>query len=140
MANNVDVVKGLYEAFAKGDIPGVLSGLDPQIEWTDAEGFPTAGTFRGHDAVVQNVFMPVGTDWEGFAVRPGEFLDAGEAVVVTGRYSGTYKATGTSMEADFAHVWKLRDGKAVTFKQFADTALVQAAVWGTKFQQRAVPA
>jgi uncharacterized protein len=140
MANNVELVKGMYDAFAKGDIPTVLASFDPQIEWTDAEGFPTAGTFHGPDAVLQNVIMPLGTDWEGFAVRPEEFLDAGEAVVVTGRYSGTYKATSTAMEADFAHVWKFRDGKAVSFKQFADTALVQAAVWGRQFQQRAVPA
>ena len=32
------------------------------------------------------------------------------------------------MEADFAHGWRLRDGKVVGFKQYVDSALVQKAI------------
>jgi uncharacterized protein len=59
---------------------------------------------------------------------PQEFLDAGAAVVVLGRYAGRYKATGRAMEADFGHVWRLRDHKVVGFKQYVDSALVQRAI------------
>ena len=64
---------------------------------------------------------------DGWKVSPKEFIEAGERVVVTGKYSGTCKATGKSFEADFAHIWTIHDGKAANFVQYADTALVQEA-------------
>ena len=47
---NVDGVRGVYDAFAKGDVPAVLGFLAPDIEWTEAEGFPYGGTYNGPDA------------------------------------------------------------------------------------------
>jgi ketosteroid isomerase-like protein len=127
-AGDAELVKGIYAAFARGDVAGVLGAMHPDIEWTEAEGFPYAGTYRGPDAIVQNVFMKLGSEWEGFQVRPHEFLEPGSAVVVFGRYSGRYRATGRAMEADFAHVWRLRDRKVAAFKQYVDSALVQRAI------------
>jgi len=43
-------------------------------------------------------------------------------VVVTGRYRGRSKRTGAVLDAPFAHIWRFRDGKAVEFRQFLDTA------------------
>ena len=126
--NNVDLIRGAYDAFAKGDVPTVLGLLSPDINWTEAEGFPYGGTYVGPRAVLENVFMRLGTEWEGFAAVPHEFIDGGDSVVALGKYSGTYKATGKSSQADFAHVWKMKDGKAVKFVQYVDTALVQRAL------------
>ena len=126
--NNVDLIRGAYDAFAKGDVPTVLGFLSPDINWTEAEGFPYGGTYVGPRAVLENVFMRLGTEWEGFAAVPHEFIDGGDSVVALGKYSGTYKATGKSFQADFAHVWKMKDGKAVKFVQYVDTALVQRAL------------
>ncbi len=128
MSANTDLVSGLYASFAKGDVPGVLAGLDPEIEWIEAEGFPTAGTYRGHDAVVSGVFVPLTTEWDGFSVLPDEFIDGGDTVVTLGRYTGTYTGTGKAMSCAFAHVWTLRDGSAVRFRQYVDSALVQEAM------------
>ena len=36
---NVNTVRGMYEAFERGDIPVVLAALDPQVEWWEAETF-----------------------------------------------------------------------------------------------------
>jgi uncharacterized protein len=57
-----------------------------------------------------------------------EFLAADDAVTVLATYSGTYKATGKSFEAPFAHVWWLQGGKAFRFRQYTDTLLVNEAV------------
>ena len=127
---NLDGVRGVYEAFATGDVPGVLGFLAPDIEWTEAEGFPYGGTYKGPDAVLQGVFMKLGTEWDGYAAIPSEFIDAGDTVVALGTYSGKYKATGKSFEANFAHVWKLREGKAVKFVQYTDTRKVHEALQG----------
>ena len=126
--NNIDGVRGAYDAFAKGDVPGVLGFLSADIEWTEAEGFPYGGTYRGPNAVLEGVFMKLGTEWDGYAAEPDEFIDAGDIVVVLGKYSGKYKATGKSFLANFAHVWRLREGKAIKFVQYTDTLKVQEAL------------
>ncbi len=126
--SNLKAVKAAYEGFATGDIFKVLGALSPDIAWTEAEGFPYGGTYHGPKAVLEGVFMRLGSEWEGFAAVPDEFIDGGDTVVVLGKYSGKYKATGKSFQANFAHVWKMQDGKAAQFIQYVDTLLVHRAL------------
>ena len=128
--NNLDKIKSVYAAFAKGDIPSVLGTMSADIDWTEADGFPYGGTYHGPKAVLESVFMRLGSEWHGFAAIPHEFVDGGDTIVALGKYSGTYKATNKSFEADFAHVWKLSEGKAVRFVQYVDTLIVNRAVDG----------
>lgn len=128
MAGHADTVAELYKAFARGDVPAVLGALAPDVRWTEAEGFPYAGTYVGPDAIVQGVFMRLGTEWDGYSVVPQEYVASGETVVALGEYSGTYKATGKSFRAPFVHVWKFAGGKVATFVQHTDTAVVQRAL------------
>jgi uncharacterized protein len=128
---NVETVRGLYEAFGNGDIPTVLASMDPKIEWRESEGNPYSmegNAWIGPDQVLEQLFMKLGTEWDGFTVHPKEFYDAGDTVIVEGRYTGTFKATGKSMDAQLCHILKLRDGKITSFQQFMDTAQWQAAM------------
>jgi ketosteroid isomerase-like protein len=127
---NVGLIRSLYEAFGRGDVPSVLAAMDPAIEWNEAEGFPYAdkNPYVGPAAVVEGVFARLGGEWDGFSVAPEELLDAGNTVVATGRYGGAYKKTGTRIHAQFAHVWKLRGGKVVKFQQYTDTLPAAKAV------------
>ena len=126
--NNVELIKNLYRAFAQGDVPTVLQSFDENIEWTEAEGFPYGGTYRGANAIVENVFMKLGSEWEGFSAVPNDFLDAGDNIVALGNYSGKYNATGKSMNVPFAHVWTLANGKVIKFVQYTDTLKVSEAL------------
>jgi hypothetical protein len=127
---NLEIVRGIYDAFGRGDIPAVLAVLAPDIEWTEAKGFPTGGTYLGPEAVVESVFKRLGKEWRGFKAIPDEFLAADDAVAVLGTYSGTHKATGKSFQAPFAHVWWIRNGRVIRFRQYTDTLLVNEAVNG----------
>jgi uncharacterized protein len=122
--SNSDLVRGLYNAFASGDVPTVLGSFDPEISWTEAAGFPYAGTYIGANAVLENVFMKLATEWDGFAAIPDEIVDGGETVVALGNYSGTFKTSGKSMNVPFAHVYKFKDGKISSFVQHTDTLKV----------------
>lgn len=124
---NVALIRGIYDAFAAGDIAGVVGRMSPDMVWNEAENFPYAdgNPYRGPEAILGGVFGRLGAEWDGFAAMPEEFLDAGDTVVVLGRYRGTCKATGRAMDAQLAHVWRVEDGKAVRFQQYTDT--LQAA-------------
>ena len=50
--SNLDSVKAVYQAFAKADILSVIGFLSPDIDWTEAEGFPYGGTYHGPNAVL----------------------------------------------------------------------------------------
>ena len=101
----------------------VVADMDPEIEWHQAQGLPHGGVYRGLEAVRRAIFDPLESEWwDDFQAEPDELLDAGETVVVLGRYTGRAKATGKRLDVPFAHVWSFRDGKAVLFRQFLDTA------------------
>jgi len=122
--SNVDLIRNLYAAFARGDGPTVIAAMDPAIVWNEAENFPYAdrGPYVGPAAVAEGVFSRLATEWDHFQAVPAEFLDAGDTVVVLGRYKGTYNATGFPLDAQFAHIWRLRDQKIAAFQQYVDTA------------------
>jgi len=127
MPANLDLVRGIYSAFARGDMPAVLAAMSPDMVWNEAENFPYAdgNPYRGSDAILAGVFARLGGEWDGFAAVPEEFLDAGDTIIVLGRYRGTFKASGRALDAQFAHVWRVREGKVAAFQQYTDT--LQAA-------------
>ena len=127
---NVDLVRSIYEAFAAGDVAAVLGAMSEDMVWNEAENFPYAdgNPYRGPQAILGGVFARLGTEWDGFAALPEEFLDAGDTVVVLGRYRGTHKATGKPLDAQLAHVWRVSDSKAVAFQQYTDTLAAARAV------------
>ena len=126
--DNVSFVKSIYAAFGRGEIPTVLGAMSADIQWHQAESNPyrpSGEAWVGPDAVLNNLFMKLGTEWDGFTVHPKTFHGAGGNVIVEGRYAGTYKPTGKSMYAQFCHVWDIKDGKLTRFQQYLDTAKVQ---------------
>ncbi len=123
MSSNAQIIRSVYAALQTGDIPSALAAMAAEIVWNEAENFPYAdkNPYIGPDAVLHGVFARLGSEWNGFAVRPEELIDAGDTIVTLGRYGGAPKATGTKINAQFAHVWRLKNGKIVGFQQYTDT-------------------
>jgi ketosteroid isomerase-like protein len=89
MQSELDVIRGMYSAFARGDVASVLAALAPEIVWIEAEGFPSGGTYTTPDAVLHKVFMRLSAEWDAFGAVPHEFVSQGQTVVAIGDYSGT---------------------------------------------------
>ena len=127
--SNVQLAKDIYTAFGQGDIPTVLAAFHPEIEWRQAEGNPYQeddSAWIGPQAVLENLFMRIGAEWDGFTVTPIRFHDAGEYVIMEGRYTGTYKPTGRKLDSQLCHVLRFQGGKLVSFQQYLNTAHLQA--------------
>ena len=100
----------------------VLATQDEAIEWTEpGGGRAPAGSFRGPQAIAQGVFATVPANFREFRVDPEQFIDAGEHVVVVGRFRGTANS-GATLDAPFAHVQRMRNGKATHFQNYVDAA------------------
>ena len=120
--NNVSLVRGFYQAITRGDFAKLM--LDPQIEWIEPEVLDLwfGGAHLGQDAVLKEVIEPTYKRFDNFRIECDEFFDAGEHVIVTGVFRGREKQTGRDLAASFAHIWTLKEGKAIRFKSFTDTA------------------
>ena len=130
MHPNIQIIADHYAASDRGERGDHAREVAADIRWTEAAGFPYAGTYVGPQAVAEHVFERIRDEWDDYTVAIDELVDGGDTVVGIGTYSGTYKATGRFFAARVAHVWRLAGGEVAAFEQFTDTELVNRATGG----------
>lgn len=128
--NNVKTIGRLYTAFEVGDIPQVLAGLDEKVVWNEAEGnkYADGNPYIGPKAVLNGVFARIGADYEYFKLVNIQLHEMkNNQVLATLRYQAKLKKNGATYDAQVAHLWRLKGGKAIAFQQYLDTKKVADA-------------
>jgi ketosteroid isomerase-like protein len=128
VGSNLDLIRATYEGSSEDNGRNLLAALATDATWTEAQGFPYAGTYVGADTIVAGVFQRLATEWIGYRADVHTFMEDGDRVAAFGVYSGTYKATGKSMTASFAHLYQVRDGKIASMVQYVDSHMVMKAL------------
>ena len=77
---NKEIIQGMYDSFASGDVAAVTAAFADDISWTEADGFPLAGTYIGPQAVVENVFMRLGEIGDNWGVVVERLVADGDTV------------------------------------------------------------
>ena len=119
MATALEVVRDVYSRFGQGDIAGFLSLCAGNIEWV-VNGPATlekCRAFKGRDGV-QEFLNILGESWEFSAFTPKQFLTDGPTVVVLGEEKGRDKKSGVEFENRWAHVFEVKDGQIIRFREF----------------------
>src|SRR5688572_2646388 len=122
---NVEMLRKAYEAFARGDVEAVLERLDPDVDWRPALA-PILGVdaVRGREAM--RAFLTRDLFEEGFdqfRAEPLAFEDlGGDAVLVTARYVGRGEGSGIEIDQKVATLYRIRDGKAVSMRDYPTRA------------------
>jgi uncharacterized protein len=124
---NVEFVRGGWEAYERGDLSAALETLSPDLVTYVAPPIPVAGTYHGPEGLLQLTL-----DWaEGFdelVVTAEEFFDAGDQVVVRVRHRASGAESGVPVETDIWYVWTVRAGMTVRADVFNDrSAAFEAA-------------
>ena len=119
MPQSQEVVRSLYDAFARADIEAILGALDEQIDWKAPENLPHGGHFHGRDGVGR-FFQSIGDTWETLTVEIEDVVGDGDRVVVLATARGRLRATGDDSGYTAAHTWTLRDGTPVRFRETVD--------------------
>ncbi|MFM2125009.1 MAG: hypothetical protein RL328_1460 [Acidobacteriota bacterium] len=127
---NIALIESFYAAMGRGDVAAVFGLLDENIEWNEAENFIYAdqSPYVGPNALLNGLFMRLIGEWEGFKAVPEKFIGTGDTVAMLGRYHGTYRETGKTVNAQVVHVFTMKDGKVIRFQQYTDTAQFRDAV------------
>ena len=129
--NNVKTIENLYAAFAVGDIPKVLAGLDEKVVWNEAEGnkYADGNPYIGPQAVLNGVFARIGAEYEYFKLVNIQLHEMeNNQVLATLRYQAKLKNNGATYDAQVAHLWTLKAGKVIAFQQYLDTKKVAEAI------------
>ena len=114
---NVEIVRKFIEDYRRGDYDEALASLAPDVVYKVAQEAPVHGP-----EAVRAVWERWETDWEELRTVPEDFIDAGDHVVVTIRYSGRGRHSGIEIADTFFQVWSFRDGKCVRKIEVTDRA------------------
>lgn len=128
--SNAALIAAGYEAFARGDIPTVLEMFADDISWHVSGRSPLAGTYTGHDAVL-DFFGLLGQLSNGTfrmdvrAVLGDDFEHV--AVIVTEHA----ERNGTHASLELVHVWRVENGKATRFQAYVYDEYALDAFWSS---------
>jgi ketosteroid isomerase-like protein len=117
-----ELVKRCYEAFGRGDIPGLLEVLADDIKWHVAGRSAVAGDYEGHQGVIDFFTKLMELSGGTFQVEVHDFTASDDHVVVLTHE--TAERDAASLDGNNVHAWHVGGGKATEF-------------WGTAFDQYA---
>jgi ketosteroid isomerase-like protein len=127
-SSNLQIIRSTYEGSSEDNGRNLMAVLAPDARWTEAAGFPYAGTYVGPDEIAKGVFGRLASEWDGYSAKVHTYLADGDRVAAFGVYSGTYRRTGKAMTASFAHLYLLDRGKIIAMEQYVDSHRVQQAL------------
>jgi ketosteroid isomerase-like protein len=116
---NIDVARAGYEAFGRGDLDAALELMHPDIEAHDPPEVPDAAIYRGREAVRRD-WAQTAELFDDFSIEVEKYFDAGDELVVYLQYRGRGRESGAEVEAQMAHIWTFREGKAIRLRQYLD--------------------
>lgn len=132
-AHHVQVVRDLYDAFARRDIAAILAVLSSEVEWGEPDNpfNPAGGTRHGHAGFLEWVRM--GNEAEQVvSLDLRAFLTGADTVAAVGHTRCVVRSTGASYETDFVHLITFKDGQIVRFQEFFDTFAAAEAFRASK--------
>ncbi len=127
---NVEVVRGVYDAFARRDSAAALAAYALDIEFDFRHGglgLDSPSLYQGHDGV-RTAFRNWLAPFRDFEFQPGETKDYGDQVLVTVKEHGVGRASGVTVDRNHYALWTLRGGKIVSLRVYLDHAEALKAV------------
>jgi ketosteroid isomerase-like protein len=136
MREHVEVLRGIYDAFNRRDIDGLLEGFHPDVEFDETEDLAYAaallrvlgprfvvlsGGYSGLEEV-RRLFETVWEISDWFRADPQEFIEADDQIIVLLQLHARARETGLEGKADTAHLWTMEDGRGKRLRVYADTA------------------
>ncbi|MET8721391.1 nuclear transport factor 2 family protein [Streptomyces misionensis] len=103
------VVRGLYDALGKGDVPGVLAKLAPDVIIDEPAQLPYGGVHQGREVFVQSILGAM-MGYADVAITYAEVFEGPAGVV--GRLTGTLTAhtTGEEFPLTMVEIHQVEDG------------------------------
>ena len=126
---NAELLRGGYDAFAKGDIPTVLGIFAEDIAWHVPGRSPLSGDYRGHQEVVGFFAKAMELSGGTLRVEADEILADGERIIALTTVSA--ERNGRSWSSLEVHVWRVQEGRAIAFREFQGDQEAEDRFWSS---------
>lgn len=130
MSRNVDALRPVYAEWGRGNFRRRFDVYASDMEWGWSDEFPGLHGIAHEEGEISARLREWLSPWEHWRVEAEDYVAAGEFVVVLCRYSGRGKGSGIEVDTEGAHLWTLRNGRAVRLEIFSsrERALKAAGV------------
>lgn len=118
--SEIDVLKELYSALNRNDIPAAVKSFDPEIVRIEFEGSPMEGKFHGFDEVKRHFSQGRGT-WAEGSCEPERFSTFEDKVIVFVYVRVKLKKNMEWVEGRPADVFTFKHGKITEMRTFANS-------------------
>ena len=112
---NVEVVRSVLAAWCTHREQSALGLLDPEIVFDATRRKVNPKMYVGMEGL-RVMLADRDEVWDEFHTEPDEFIDAGDRIVVVGRWIGKGKGSGIEVEQPTAHVFTLSNGRVVRWE------------------------
>ncbi len=120
MAESVEAqLRRGYEALSRGDFETTIDLIDPELVIRDRPESPDAGVHHGREGA-REVFAQNTDTFEVIEFVPERFVEGDDRMVVVIMMRGRGRGSGVPVEERIAHLWQLRDGRAIALEVFSD--------------------
>ncbi len=126
---NVEIVRGVYDAFTRRDnvAPFAVYAPDIELDFGEGGGPDAQAVYHGHEGV-RIAFRKWLAPFRSFEFRAEEVRDAGDHVLVTVSEHGIGRTSGVVVHRCHWALWTLQGGKIVSLRNYYDhTAALKAA-------------
>ena len=116
LTDEADVVRAIYEAFARRDVETLVGYLSPDCELDLAGTSRLAGhvgPYRGHDGM-REYFRDVERVWDELVLHTEDIRVIPGSVIVIGHITG--RRQGLDVKRSAVWTWRVRDGRATSVK------------------------
>jgi ketosteroid isomerase-like protein len=121
-------VEAIREAFRIVNESGVIAAteafghlLDRDFQLDEASEVPDRETHSGKEAFIANL-AKVEESFDELQMEPVEFVDLDDQIVVVVSMTGRGRGSDVPVEASFVQLWSIRDGKALSLRDYATKA------------------
>lgn len=123
-ASPTELAERLYAALAEGDRDALDTLLHPEFEGRLSDGMPggAGGAHHGPEAMRRDGWGRIARNFSARAVAERFLPLADGRLLVTGRYVGSGRRGGGPLDAAFAHLVSVADGRISALEQYTDTA------------------
>jgi ketosteroid isomerase-like protein len=125
--SNEELIKKFYTAFKNNDTQAYDQLCDEKIEWNTLEGMPNGGRYVGIEAIFEDYFPHMLSNFTEFHANPETFIDGKDHIVVIGRYKGISK-NKKEFDVPFSHIYQIKNNKIIKFRQFTDTQKINESI------------
>ena len=116
LVDEIETVRGLYEAFERRDLDAMIAALSEDAELHFEGTARLAGRtepYRGHDGL-REYFADVERLWEALVLHATDYRAVPGSVIVMGHITG--RRQGLDVRRSSVWTWKVKDGRATSVK------------------------